>query len=849
MSPTRNAPLTGRNRLLATCAAAVVATMTTGMPIRAQVLAPGGFQGSHVVVNDTADVLQSGTNTLVTIKQPRAIINWTPGANFTANGEYDFLPTGRSADFVNASNRSGQDYIVLNRIIAADQSRAIALNGIVRSTLGTFASTTNGGQVWFYSPSGILLGATAQINVGSLLLTANNIADDDFLDGNNRFSFGRDNSNATVQIATGAQISAISRDSYVAIVAPRIVQAGNVRVNGSAAYVAAEQVDMTISGSLFDIAVAVGSSAATPGGSTINHSGQTTVTNNIPENGYGSGATTPRDVMMVAVPKNDAVTLLVSGGGIAYEQATTANVVGGKIILSGGSNITANAVSDAALGSGRADVVINSGSFGVAAGSNQQAMDVLASATGRATVDASNIAAQARFGGNVSLHGDRGAAVRATGASSTVDIAGNLTVDASGTEDGARQSASVVVSGSGGALLVGGGVTVRANSSGAANFVSTRTAEIVHSAGGTIEVGSSTQVQADASADTRVGRDAISAMAGTAQIVSSGTGTTRLGASTVATARGTGINGGAGTGGTVAITSSAGGLNTGSLTVSTEGVGGIGAGSGPTETGYGPAMGGGAGRGGLARIELAGSNNLGEVTVITRATGGAGGISQQGPDPAGAGGAGGEAVAGNAILSFGAGTTISSLEVQATARGGNGGESGYGNGGAGGAATGGNISLALPGSPAPTSVSINTNAIGGTGGQGGTTQGANNTYELVLGSFTWEEALAAAAARTNDSGVRGHLATITTPQEQARVRVVLGENLAWLGASDSGDEGGFTWRAGPEAGDALAFTAFNPGEPNNAGDEDFIDINNQGGWNDSNSFRRLSYLVEYEGSA
>jgi hypothetical protein len=228
--------------------------------------------------------------------------------------------------------------------------------------------------------------------------------------------------------------------------------------------------------------------------------------------------------------------------------------------------------------------------------------------------------------------------------------------------------------------------------------------------------------------------------------------------------------------------------------VSTEGIGGVGLNSGPTETGYGPATSGGAGRGGTAQIALAGSNSLDQVTVLTRATGGAGGNSQQGAGPANAGGAGGAATAGGATISFGAGTTVSNLEVQATARGGNGGTASFGNGGAGGIATGGNVSVSLDANAGAGGVQIDTGAIGGAGGQGATSQGGNNSYEFVLGSFTWEEALAAAAARTNDSGVRGHLATVTTPQEQDRVRSVLGNNLAWLGASDAGDEGGFTWR-------------------------------------------------------
>ena len=42
-----------------------------------------------------------------------------------------------------------------------------------------------------------------------------------------------------IQILPGAQINA--RSSYVALIAPRIEQGGNVQVNGSAAYAAADK--------------------------------------------------------------------------------------------------------------------------------------------------------------------------------------------------------------------------------------------------------------------------------------------------------------------------------------------------------------------------------------------------------------------------------------------------------------------------------------------------------------------------------------------------------------------------------------------------------------------------------
>ena len=54
-------------------------------------------------------------------------------------------------------------------------------------------------------------------------------------------------------IQNGGKINALAAGSYVALIAPRIEQGGDVRVNGSAAYVAADILTMTMNQGLFDI--------------------------------------------------------------------------------------------------------------------------------------------------------------------------------------------------------------------------------------------------------------------------------------------------------------------------------------------------------------------------------------------------------------------------------------------------------------------------------------------------------------------------------------------------------------------------------------------------------------------
>ena len=105
----------------------------------------------------------------------------------------------------------------------------------------------------------------------------------------------------------GAQINAVEPDSYVALVAPRVEQGGTVRVDGSAAYVAAEQATLTMNQGLFDIQVETGTSDANG----IVHTGETS----------GPANTVAGDnhsIYMVAVPKDQALNMLL-GGTVGFD--------------------------------------------------------------------------------------------------------------------------------------------------------------------------------------------------------------------------------------------------------------------------------------------------------------------------------------------------------------------------------------------------------------------------------------------------------------------------------------------------------------------------------------------------
>src|SRR5205823_8601854 len=119
------------------------------------------------------------------------------------------------------------DYTVLNRIVPSDASRAISLNGQVISNLQDTGAT--GGRIWFYSPGGIVIGATAVFDVGSLLLTTNDVSN--LSTSANGFSAtftGPASSISKIEIMPGALLNALEQNSYVALGAPRIEQGGTV---------------------------------------------------------------------------------------------------------------------------------------------------------------------------------------------------------------------------------------------------------------------------------------------------------------------------------------------------------------------------------------------------------------------------------------------------------------------------------------------------------------------------------------------------------------------------------------------------------------------------------------------
>ncbi|QCB55567.1 hypothetical protein E5675_14780 [Sphingopyxis sp. PAMC25046] len=475
----------GKQHLLTSCAiAAGIAALAHGGPAQAQVAGSGSFvSGTGSIGNDGAT-----NTTTVNVGGTESIINWVPTDTAPTGGAIDFLPAGENMNFVGTG-----DYTVLNRFVnggGGSLGRQIALNGTVNSYTGS-TSGPRGGNIWFYNAGGILIGASGVVNVGSLLLTTNDIVTTGGLfgpGGTIRFSGASGSTSAiTVNGAINADIVGSPGSSYVALVAPRVVQAGAVRVDGSAAYVAAEQANIRINGGLFDIDVTVGAE----GGDAITHTGTTTGPAHLDANGNQSR------IYMVAIPKNDAVTMLVSGA-IGYDDALSAQVdPDGAVRLSAGYNIVGGEIAAAPANATAANIAASdtlfrsntiaraSGTF--AAGPTQvlPGSPTPLSAEGQFFVEGSgtfigDASATVSIGANQSggatgtltvQSGGRGgtpgnAAINVTGG--TLSTPGALTISASGTPDavtGDAQGGTASLTITGGSVTTAG-VTVEANGFG-----------------------------------------------------------------------------------------------------------------------------------------------------------------------------------------------------------------------------------------------------------------------------------------------------------------------------------------------------------------------------------------------
>lgn len=134
-----------------------------------------------------------------------------------------------------------------------------------------------------------------------------------------------------------------------------------------------------------------------------------------------------------------------------------------------------------------------------------------------------------------------------------------------------------------------------------------------------------------------------------------------------------------------------------------------------------------------------------------------------------------------------------------------------------------------------------------------------NFYKLVPSTATFAAAEANANA-TLLNGIGGYVTNINSSVENTFVRSLITTSI-WLGGTDSAVEG--EWRLTGGAGTGSMFwlgTAsgstqnglyanWNGGEPNNSGNEDSIEMQTSGLWNDTASGGARPYVIEWDGTA
>ena len=601
-----------RSSLMLGCAACGLA-MAWSRPALAQ-----AFQAFPTTVfgNVTYNRATPGVET-VTVNSNSAVIDWSISP--PAPNPFVFLPAGNVATFRNGINNS--DFVALNRILV---NVPVRFDGRVVGQLVSASGTSPGGTLLFSTPGGIIVGAGAVFDVGNLVLTTLDVNVDaagNFYDPATRgfaFSGGLAAARGPVTTEAGARINALSPNSYIAFIAPTIGHAGNVQVNGAAAYIAGNQVEMRANDGLFDIIVKIGTDSAVP----ITHTGTT-------GGPASTGAADIHRIYMVAVPRSQAITTLLEGN-VGFANAVSASVENGEIILSAGYNVVGGSVDSSApvVPDLAANLSIDGGTISSALtgyavtdaiasgdGTGQlhavQDLTLVGGRTAALIAGASEVLTMDR---NVTLVSPGGTAGIVASQGGRVTVAGNVLIDATGTgfsppsnvsadaTDGQGGEASIYSDGgtiaiSGNATLrargVGGHASYQVDQVGAGGRGEGGTARIIGTNGGTVAITGNLSADASGVGGFTSGYSASLALVpgsdgegGHIYVIGANGGSVSVTGSSTLSANGQGgrsiyTAGGAGSGDEIFIQASGGTVTlTGPVAISATGTGGQGASGG-----------------------------------------------------------------------------------------------------------------------------------------------------------------------------------------------------------------------------------------------------------------------------
>ena len=687
-----------------------------------------------------------------------AVLNWTTydtAPNGGANGSsyVNFLPKDTELRFTG----NGESFTAVNRIFTTPDNagvyRGIAFQGQVTSYLygdGPSSVGPVGGNIWFYSPGGILATGSASFNVGSLLLSASDLTNYQEFGQTRSVEFtGVADPFASVVLQTGARVTLTQPSSSFVIVAPTIDQGGDVFVNGSALYLSGEQGGLYFNG---DGTVNSGIYVESQPGNQIRHSGTTSGPASIGTQDYSV-----YDPQTIEFRSGRDVGVLLSGT-IGYAPATDATLLpNGSIVLTTGSVTSSGDLtftSDTSIDANTVMLRAHSGETitggsDVNGGYNLNSKALIDGTLGADAGGVIDFAGNVTFASPDQLSNQSAFAAGASGNApgGRISIGGDLIIDASvgyNSFGGQQAGRAQVDVGDGGNIDVGGNMSVRGDAYATQDFDNYLTfahgGEAIVGLVGTnssLTVGGALTISADAlpfAGRCECSAYSGSAIGGLASLTSTG-GTVTANAATVSAGaqanysyysydQGQSLDA---TGGSALVQLFDSTVNIQNVTVTASAYGAQGA-SGQA---------GGSATGGTAQFSkgTGGSLTAGLISVNAQAVAGAGG---NGNGDGAYAAAGGNAQGGNvSVVLLQQAQTLNQFALDASAHGGDGGSAGGSSGESGangGSAKGGVAELYLSGAGNVFSgLSESDISVGVYGGDGGS--GRDDYYNEVQGGF------------------------------------------------------------------------------------------------------------------
>ncbi len=202
-----------KSKTKALAPAAVLLSAAFAMPVWAQAPPANELPTGGNVVSGNATISQNGNQMTVGQGTNKAIIDWT-SFNIGKDAAVTF-------------NQLDRNSIALNRVTQGDASQ---IHGQLNAN----------GQVWLVNPNGVVFGAGSKVDVGGLVASTMNIANDDFLNGNYKFS----RNGATGSITNQGELTA-KDGGYIALLAPTVSNDGILRAQlGTVAMAAGDKITL-----------------------------------------------------------------------------------------------------------------------------------------------------------------------------------------------------------------------------------------------------------------------------------------------------------------------------------------------------------------------------------------------------------------------------------------------------------------------------------------------------------------------------------------------------------------------------------------------------------------------------